>query len=371
MDKDSKHQPQFFGRTNRRTFLAGATALGASAVILGAPRISRAAGEVKVLNWQGYGTDTKWAVEAFQKATGNTVVHDYYTSEPEMLTKLRTNPGGYDVVLTNCAWNGVARQADVIQPIDTSKLSNWADLNPAFRDSELMNDGGKTYAVAWAWGMNDIAYSTDVFKTAPDSIEVMWDPKLAKRVALRDDATEAVNFAAIATGQDMNHPADLDKVKAKLMALKPNVATLYSSEDEWFKQMAAKAFDISFLWGGSSFRANRIFHLPVSGFVPKEGAIGWFDGLAIAKGAPNPDGAAAFINYMVDPSFFVKWFNEEGAAVPTNSKALAATDDSNPAKAFYSDQSMVKRLQFMAPLSDDEKQKYSDLWTEVKTAFAQ
>ena len=60
----------------------------------------------------------------------------------------------------------------------------------------------------------------------------------------------------------------------------------------------------------------------------------------------------------------------EGAAAPTNMKSTAALDDSNPAKAFYSDQEMVKRLQFMAPLTDDEKQKYSDLWTEVKTAYA-
>jgi spermidine/putrescine transport system substrate-binding protein len=370
MTKDSKLRPRSFGRSNRRTFLAGATALGAGAAILGAPRIARAAGDVKVLNWQGYGTDEKWATDAFQKATGNNVVHDYYTSEPEMITKLRTNPGGYDVVLTNCAWNGVAQQADLIQPIDTSKMSNWADLNPAFRDSPLLNDGGKAYGAAWAWGITAIAYSTDVFKTAPDSIQVMWDPKLAKRVCIRDDATEAVSFGAIATGQDMNHPADLDKVKAKLMDLKPNVATLWSSEDEWDKQMAAKVFDISFYWSGSAFRANRAFHLPVGIFVPKEGAIGWFDGLAIAKGAPNPDGATAFINYMVDPSFFVKWFNDEGAAAPTNTKSTAALDDSNPAKAFYSDQDMVKRLQFMAPLSDDEKGKYSDLWTEVKTAYA-
>ena len=26
------------------------------------------------------------------------MAHDYYNSEPEMITKLRTNPGGYDVV---------------------------------------------------------------------------------------------------------------------------------------------------------------------------------------------------------------------------------------------------------------------------------
>jgi spermidine/putrescine transport system substrate-binding protein len=34
------------------------------------------------------------------------------------------------------------------------------------------------------------------------------------------------------------------------------------------------------------------------------------------------------------------------------------------------DKDMIKRLQFMAPLSDDERQKYSDLWAEVRTAYA-
>ncbi|HVT51294.1 MAG TPA: extracellular solute-binding protein [Dongiaceae bacterium] len=369
MTEASKRRPAF-GRSNRRDFLAGATALGVGAAVLGAPRIARAAGDVKVLNWQGYGTDEAWAVDAFHKATGNTVTHDYYNSESEMITKLRTNPGGYDVVLTNCAWNGLASKAGLLEPIDTSKMSNWADLNPAFRDSPLLNDGGKTYGAAWAWGITAIAYNTQIFSTAPDTIEVMWDPKLKKRVCMRDDAIEAVSFGAIATGQDMNHPQDLDKVKQKLLGLKDNVATLWSSEDEWDKQLAAKVFDISFYWSGSAFRAARAFKLPVGIFVPKEGAIGWFDGLAIAKGSPNPEGATAFINYMVDPSFFVKWFNDEGAAAPTNMKSTAALDDSNPAKAFYSDQEMVKRLQFMAPLTDDEKQKYSDLWTEVKTAYA-
>ena len=45
--------------------------------------------------------------------------------------------------------------------------------------------------------------------------------------------------------------------------------------------------------------------LPVDFVVPKEGAIGWFDGLTIAAKAPNPDGAAKFIDFMVSPEFYV------------------------------------------------------------------
>lgn len=360
-----------FGNVSRRKFVAGASALGLG--LGAAPFIGRqalAAGEVKVLNWQGYGTDEKWALDAFKAATGLDVVHEYYNSEAEMITKLQTNPGVYDVIVTNCAWNGRASELGVIQPIDTAQIGHFADLNPAFRDSNLLNVEGKTYGVAWVWGITAIAYSTDVFKDAPKSLEILWDAKNAKRVALRDDAIEAVGFAAMATGQDMNNPADLEKVKAKLLALKPNIALLWSSEDEWNKQFQAKAFDLSVYWSGSALRSKTNFKLPVGYVVSDEGGVGWFDGLAIGKDAPNAEGAHKFINYMIDPAYYVDWATKVGAPASANSKAMAALPDTDASKAFYADEAAIKRLQFMAPISDENRQKYSDLWAEVKTEYA-
>lgn len=355
----------------RRHFVAGASTLGLAAGLGMGPFIRKASAntEVKVLNWQGYGTDEPWALEAFKAATGLDVVHDYYNSESEMITKLQTNPGTYDVIVTNSAWNGRASELGVIQPIDSAQIKNFGDLNPSFRDSPVLSADGKLYGVSWVWGMTAIAYSTDVFKDAPTSVEILWDPSLAKRVCVRDDAIEAVSFAAIATGQDMNHPADLAKVKEKLLALKPNLATMWSSEDDWNKQFQAKAFDVSIYWSGSAFRSRNTFKLPVGYFVPTEGAIGWFDGLAIGTDAPNVEGAHKFIDYMVSQEFYSKWA-EVGPPASANNKAMQALPDSDPSKAFYLDQQNVDRLQFMAPLSDEERQSFSDLWAEVKTEFA-
>ena len=58
----------------------------------GCGRVVHAAGELRVLNWQGYGTDEEWAVTIFEERTGFKVVHDNFNSEQEMLTKLRTSP---------------------------------------------------------------------------------------------------------------------------------------------------------------------------------------------------------------------------------------------------------------------------------------
>ena len=48
-----------------------------------------------------------------------------------------------------------------------------------------------------------------------------------------------------------------------------------------------------------------------------EGGIGWFDGLAVATGAPNVDGAHKFIDYMIDPTFYVTWATTAGAPAIT------------------------------------------------------
>jgi spermidine/putrescine transport system substrate-binding protein len=334
-------------------------------------RSARAAGEIRVLNWQGYGTDEAWAVDAFTKATGISVVHDYFNSELEMLTKLRTSPGAYDVVLINNIYVGDAAKEGLIAPVDTAKLKNFGDLAPALRDSDRFVIDGRHMAVAWVWGLTSFAYQTERVKTRPQSLEALWDPARAGKVGMRDDAIEAVQIAALATGQDMNNPADWDAIKAKLLALKPQIKAFWSSEDEWNKLVAAGDFDIAVYWSGSAARSKKAMGLPVEFVVPKEGAIGWFDGLCVAAGAPNPDGALAFIDWMTDPAFYVEWDTKVGAPASANAKANAALPAEAMNRAVLGDPEVVKRVQWMAPMTDEERQKRQELWDEVKTAFAQ
>jgi spermidine/putrescine transport system substrate-binding protein len=354
----------------RRQFLIGSSAALALTAVSTMPRRAAAAGELRVLNWQGYGTDEAWAVEQFSKDHGAKVTHDYFNSEQEMLTKLRTSPGTYDVVLINSTFTGQAQSEKLIQPIDTSKISNFKDLNPTFRDHPYLNPGGKTYGLSWVWGVTSFAYNTQKIPTAPDSIQVLWDPAHKGRVGWRDDAVEAVQLAGIATGQDMNNPADMKKIRAKLEALKPQIATFWSSEDEWNKYMQANVFDVAVYWSGSAARSKKAFKLPVEFVVPKEGAIGWFDGLSVAAGAPNPDLAHAFINYMVDPKFYVTWDNNVGAPASANMKANAELPPDALNRKVLGDPAVAKRLQFQAPIPDDRKQEWLDLWQEVKTYIA-
>lgn len=354
--------------TTRRAALALAGSLLAAG--LAGPTAASAA-EIKVLNWQGYGTDEKWALELFEKKTGNKVVNDYYNSEQEMLTKLRTSPGTYDVVLMNSVYVADAVKEGLIQPIDSAKISNFGDLAPILRDSTSFNFDGKPYAVSWVWGLTSFAYSTEKVKAAPDSINTIFDDAAFKgKVGMRDDAIEAVQIAALATGQDMNKPADMGKIKERLMSLKDQLSTFWSSEDEWNKHIAAGDFDVAVYWSGSAARAKKAFKLPVEFIVPKEGAIGWFDGLTVTADTKNADAAHAFINFMVDPEFYVKWDNDVGAPASANSKANGMLPEDAMNRKVLGDAETLKRVQFMAPMTDEQRKSYQELWDEVKTAIA-
>jgi len=334
------------------------------ALTVGLGAYSAQAAEIRVLNWKGYGTDSDWAVAAFKESSGHTVVHDYFNSEQEMLTKLRTNPGAYDVVLINAAFTGQARNEKLIDKIDTSDISNFADLAPNMATNAELAPGGEVYGVAWTWGLTSFAINKNEVKPAPTSIQVLWDAKYKGKVGWRDDALESVQFAAIATGQDINDIKDLDAVKSKLSALMPQIKTFWGSENDWNQFFAAGDFVMAPFWSGSAGRSISK-GLPVQFVVPEEGAIGWLDGLSIPAGSKNKAAARAFINYMIDPGFYVKWA-AGGAPASANAKAADALPADNFNRITLGDPAVVARVQFQRPVSEEKRKAYLEIWQELK-----
>jgi spermidine/putrescine transport system substrate-binding protein len=324
------------------------------------------ADEIRVLNWQGYGTDAEWAVKAFEEATGHTVTHEYFTSEQEMLTKLRTNPGAYDVVLINSAFTAQAQAEGLIAPIDAAKIPNFKDVDPALAANADLNPAGALYGVPWTWGLTSFAVSEADFPEPPTSLQVFWDPAYQGRVSIRDDALEAVQFAALATGQNINAIGDLEAVRAKLTELMPQITTYWGSENDWNQYMAAGQIAVATNWSGSAARAIGK-GLPIAFVVPVEGAIGWLDGLSVPESSTKKDAAYAFIDWMIDPDFYVKW-DAEGAPATSNTVAAAALPATSFNRAVLGDPAVVARVQFMKPVSDADRERYLALWQELKAA---
>jgi spermidine/putrescine transport system substrate-binding protein len=75
-----------------------------------------------------------------------------------MLTKLRTNPGAYDLVVLNAARCAQAVAEDLLQPIDFSQGSErFATVDDNLRSNPNFSKDGKGFAVPWVWGMTSLA----------------------------------------------------------------------------------------------------------------------------------------------------------------------------------------------------------------------
>ncbi|WP_042954858.1 ABC transporter substrate-binding protein [Rhizobium leguminosarum] len=355
--------------TRRNTLKLMSTAVFVAGVGLsGLPGKAFAGGTITVLNWQGYGTDEAWSIKAFTEKTGIAVVHDYYSSESEMLTKLRTNPGAYDLVILNAARCAQAVAEDLLQPIDFTKVPNAATVDDNLRSNPNFNKDGKGYAVPWVWGMTSLAIREGM--PVPDSYAVLADPAYKGRIAMDDDAVINVGVGALMSGQDINDPKDLAAVTTALKSIKPNVKLLWSTEDQWNKSFAAKEFDLSLFWSGASVRSKRNSKLPVTFVVPKEGAIVWVDGLAIPASAPNAEGALAFANWMIDPAFYVEWATKIGAPASSNSAALEALPADDLSRQVHKPE-YLKAMTIMSALPDDRREAFNNVWQEVKAFYAE
>lgn len=353
-------------RRNTLKLMSGAVIAGAAFSAM--PRMAFSAGKITVLNWQGYGTDEAWSIKAFAEKTGIQVVHDYYSSESEMLTKLRTNPGAYDLVVLNAARCAQATAEDLLQPIDFSKVPNAATIDANLRSNANFLKDGKGYAVPWVWGMTSLAIRDGM--PVPDSYKVLADPAYKGRVAMDDDAIICVAAGALMTGQDMNNPKDLGAIRDALKSIKPNVKLLWSTEDQWNKSFAAKEFDLSLFWSGGSVRSKRNSKLPVDFVVPKEGGIGWVDGLGIPASAPNAEGALVFANWLIDPTFYLEWATKIGAPASSNSAALAILPADDLSRQVHKPE-YLKTMGIMSALPDDRREAFNNLWQEVKAFYAE
>ena len=161
-------------RIDRRRFLAGTAATGA---LIAAPTVLRAQSkELRVLTWEGY-AEPEW-LDPFKEATGAEVKIVYVGSADEMFAKMQGSQGAdFDVVAFDTSIFSRYIDANLLAPVDMSKVPNAGNLAPEFQTVDAVMRGDKQFGVPFAWGSLPMIYDADACPTAPESWEVMWDPQ--------------------------------------------------------------------------------------------------------------------------------------------------------------------------------------------------
>lgn len=303
-----------------RTALAVVAAL-ASALLIGAGP-ARAAGEVRIYNWSDY-IDPE-ILRAFTAETGIKVVYDTYDNNEILEAKLLAGKTGYDLVVPTGTFLARQIQAGLFRELDRAKLPNWSNLDEDLLARVAKYDPGNRHAFVYMWGTSGIAYNVAKVKKAlgevpVDSWSLLFDPKYTAK--LKDcgiyllDAPEDV-FASVlrwlGEDPDSKDPKVLEKAAEALKKVRPHVRRFHSSEtinamaggDICIAMMYSGDAGIARTRGAEAKRKQEIRYV-----VPKEGALLWFDMMAIPKDAPNPENAHRFMNYIMEPAVIAKASN--------------------------------------------------------------
>lgn len=339
--------------TRRGALVTGLAALASPFVL----RSARAAGELRVLTWEGY-AEPEW-VKPFEEKHGVTLSIVYTGSVDEMFAKMQGSKGAdFDVVAFDTSSFKRYIDGGLIRPLDMARIPNAAHLSPAFRDVPSIRRGSDQYGIPFAWGSLPLIYDKKDFPAAPDSWEVMWDPANAQRLIALDDANNNITLAAMVLG--IKTPFNLDDaqfaaVKDKLIAQKKLLLTYYAGFDDGVNIFAQSNIKAMFSMGEPQVAGLKAKGVDAAFTIPKEGAIGWLDCWTVSAGARDPDLAFAWLDACLSPKV---------GAYLSDKKSYGNTTDeaANVRNGFtYAD-----KLTFLETPESFEKR--VALWNEVKAA---
>lgn len=248
----------------------------------------------------------------FEAETGIHVVMDVYQSNEDLLAKLRTRAGNYDVVVPSDYMAKILIDEGLLQPVEATTMPNFVNVRPPFDDPWY--DPGRRYTVPNMYGTSGFVY--DPAQVVGGRLDESWGeffdppPEAVGKVVALDDPRELYQAAAYYLGIDpcTEAPAEAQKILDVLLAQKPRLAFYTSGTNPNFEDALSAGIAmiadghvaIAQGWDGGARLIRRAVPDLVY-VIPREGASFWEDAYAIPDGAWNADNARIFLNWIMRP----------------------------------------------------------------------
>ncbi len=326
---------------------------------------------LSLLVWEGYADPS--FVRGFEATCQCKVNAAYMGSSDEMVAKLRGGAASnYDVISPSSDVATMLTKSGLVAPLDLSKVPNYSQLSPALTSLPLVKSDGRVFGVPLTWGPNPLLYDTTFFSKAPDSWGDLWDPKLKGKISVWDDLS-TIYMAAQVLGFDKPDPLaiynlsdeQLDQVKQKLIALKPNIRKIWSTGGELTNLFQGHEIVAAMGWPLMTNQLRKI-NFPIGETIPREGTTGWIDHLMITSASDNKELAYAFLNYMTSAQT-QKQLSDVTQYTPANPQAAALMTPEQRRNLHLDDvDAYQKRIIFWQDVP--RRAKYTEIWNSVKAA---
>jgi spermidine/putrescine-binding protein len=326
---------------------------------------------LSLLVWEGYADPS--FIHGFEATCHCKVVAAYMGSSDELVAKLRGGASSnYDVISPSSDVATMLSRSGLVEPLDLSKIPNYAQVSPKLTSMELVKHDGKIFGVPLTWGPNPLLYDKTAFAKPPAAWAQLWDPKYKDKLSLWDDLS-SVYMAAQVLGFGKQDPTaiynlsdeQLEQVRAKLIALKPNVRKLWSTGGELTNLFQNHEVIAAMGWPLVTNQVRKT-GLPIEEEIPAEGTTGWIDHLMITSSSNNKDLAYSLLNYMISAQT-QKQLSDVTGYIPANPQAAALmTADQRRGLHLDDIDNYQKQIVFWKDVP--RRAKYTEIWNEVKAS---
>jgi spermidine/putrescine transport system substrate-binding protein len=346
---------------------------GAAAALLAAGAAAQDAGGLTVFDWSGY--DDPNLFSAYIAEHGAPPAFTFFGDEDEAFEKLRA---GFRADIGHPCSQSVAkwREAGLLEPLDTSRIAGWDDLNPGIMAMEdlVHDDEGQAWLLPFDWGNTILTYNTArVDEAEVASLRAFADPRFAGRVSLPDNTDDAYALAYLATGvTDWSEATeeDFQAASAFLREVHPNVLFYWTDSTQLNQAMAAGEVDLAWAWNSTATELSAE-GLPVAmKRDTAEGVTTWVCGYARLAGAPGSEDLAYDFLSAVNAPEVAAYIVETWGYGHANAAGMAAIDAAVLEATGYDDvAAYVDRTLFQSPLPPEQKLRMVGEFERIKAGF--
>jgi len=351
------------------------------ALAAGLAAAGAAAQEVRVYNWSDYIDED--LLTKFEEETGYELTYDVFDSNELLETKMLAGGSGYDVVVPTGSFLQRQIAAGAFQELDYDKLPNAENLWEVIRQRTATYDPGHEYSINYMWGTTGLGVNIDKVREilgedAPvDSLALIFDPANMEQLSecgvhFLDAPTEVIPAALTWLGEEGNSkdPEVIERAEEVLTSVRPYVTKFHSSE--YINALANGDICVALGWSGDILQArDRAAEagndVVVEYHIPKEGALMWFDQMAIPADAPNPEGAHAFLNFMMDAQNMAQASNYVYCANGNEASQEYLNEDVIGDPAIYPDEETLENTYTFTPYDPGLQRQVTRMWTRIKS----
>lgn len=321
----NRQRPRLQQALSRRRF--GRRLAAAGLVLAALPLAPRRAGAGQppvYFTWEGYNDPAFFP--AYVDKHGEPPIMQTFVDEDEALAQLSS--GRPVDVVHPC--NGQImgwRDAGLLQPIDTTRLSNWPDVFEPLKTIPGAMMDGQQWFIPVDWGITSVVYRSDLVEIVEETLTLLWDERYAGRLAIGQDASDTVTIAGIVAGaRDPFAMTDEELAKAKelLLRQKPLIKFYWTDTAPMEAALASGEIVASTAWPDTVLNLKKQ-GVPVKYMNPKEGAISYSCGLVLARHASEIDQAYDLIDAILAPEAG-KWLIESLGYGHSNRKSFDIID---------------------------------------------